>query len=100
MAGADERAGPVWRFKLDDSSMLEVSAPGPRARMRRSRLILVALVVGLTLLGVAFAAGAAAEGAPTIASDKADYAPGEAVALTGSGWAAGESRASTSASRR
>src|SRR5829696_902444 len=29
--------------------------------------------------------------APTIASDKADYAPGELVTLTGSGWVPGES---------
>src|SRR5829696_10479260 len=29
--------------------------------------------------------------APTIQSDKADYAPGELVTLTGSGWQSGES---------
>ena len=29
--------------------------------------------------------------APTIQSDKADYAPGELVTLTGSNWKAGES---------
>ena len=29
--------------------------------------------------------------APTIQSDKADYAPGELVTLTGSGWQPGES---------
>ena len=28
---------------------------------------------------------------PTIQSDKADYAPGELVTLTGSGWQPGES---------
>ena len=31
-----------------------------------------------------------AVGAPTIASDKADYAPGETVTLTGTNWAPGE----------
>ena len=33
----------------------------------------------------------APSGPPTIASDKADYAPGETVTLTGTNWAAGES---------
>jgi hypothetical protein len=38
-----------------------------------------------------FPAMASAQGAPTIQSDKGDYAPGELVTLTGSGWGAGES---------
>jgi hypothetical protein len=42
----------------------------------------------LTVVGTAMAS---AQGAPTIQSDKGDYAPGELVTLTGSGWVAGES---------
>jgi hypothetical protein len=39
----------------------------------------------------AFAQDTGTSPAPTIQSDKADYAPGELVTLTGSGWQAGES---------
>jgi hypothetical protein len=49
----------------------------------------------LSVAGTAMAITADPSGntapAPTIQSDKADYAPGELVTLTGSGWQAGES---------
>src|SRR5438445_5415245 len=55
---------------------------------------LTAAFVGL-LLGTLFVSGAGAvtdgSGTPaTITSDKADYAPGEIVTLTGAGWQPGE----------
>ena len=42
------------------------------------------------MLGI-LGSGALGSGSPTISSDKADYAPGELVTLSGSNWAAGES---------
>src|SRR5947209_7341169 len=65
-------------------------------RSRATRWVcLTAAFFGL-LLGTLFVggAGAATDGAgapPTITSDKADYAPGETVTLTGAGWQPGES---------
>src|SRR5207245_5297325 len=50
----------------------------------RSSARLVALIVGF-LAALALPAGAA-----TVATDKADYAPGENVVITGSGWEPGE----------
>ncbi len=60
------------------------------ARVRVICAFLAAVVVmgGLTLLT---ASSATAETAPSVTSDKADYAPGELVTLTGAGWEAGES---------
>src|SRR3712207_2976223 len=55
----------------------------------RSRFTLLFLTFAVAML--VFPAVAFAQTAPTIASDKADYAPGELVTLTGSGWQAGES---------
>src|SRR3989442_253576 len=55
----------------------------PRAN-HGSFVRLVGLVVGL-LAPLALPASAA-----TVATDKADYAPGEAVVITGSGWEPGE----------
>src|SRR5215208_2986397 len=43
------------------------------------------------LTGDPLAPAAETQAAPTIASDKADYAPGESVVLTGGGWQPGES---------
>jgi hypothetical protein len=57
----------------------------------------MASLMGLLILaGLASASGATAMPAtggasPSIASDKADYAPGERVTLTGAGWQPGES---------
>jgi hypothetical protein len=55
----------------------------------RSKVTLLFLTC--TVLMLVFPAMAFAQGAPTIQSDKADYAPGELVTLSGSGWQAGES---------
>lgn len=54
--------------------------------------IALALAGGLAALACAGVAAAATDGAgsPTIASDRADYAPGSLVVLTGAGWHAGE----------
>src|SRR5438876_4870801 len=57
--------------------------PTPQANPRSSAR-LVALVVGF-LATLALPASAA-----TVATDKADYAPGENVVITGSGWEPGE----------
>src|SRR5215211_2929096 len=55
----------------------------------RSKVTLLFLTC--TVLMLIFPAMAFAQGAPTIQSDKADYAPGELVTLTGGGWQPGES---------
>jgi hypothetical protein len=64
-----------------------------RTRLRGKFWLL--FVVCAVLIAVPGAAGLAQDtgtpAAPTIQSDKADYAPGELVTLTGSGWQAGES---------
>src|SRR5438876_10209928 len=57
--------------------------PTPQAKPR-SCARLVALIVGF-LAALALPASAA-----TVATDKPDYAPGENVVITGSGWAPGE----------
>jgi hypothetical protein len=63
-----------------------------RTRLRGKFWLL--FVVCAVLIAVPGAAGLAQDtgtpAAPTIQSDKADYAPGELVTLTGSGWQAGE----------
>ena len=63
---------------------------GPGTSLRRpvGRLLLFAFAV---VAALALAGNAFAEGGPAITSDKADYAPGEQVALYGSFWGAGES---------
>src|SRR5437016_12969402 len=57
--------------------------PMPQANPRSSPR-LVGLIVGF-LVALALPASAA-----TVATDKADYAPGETVVITGSGWEPGE----------
>ena len=65
--------------------------------MLRSKVTLLFIVCAalLAFAGMAMAQTTDTSGstaaAPTIQSDKADYAPGELVTLTGSGWQAGES---------
>jgi hypothetical protein len=55
-----------------------------RTRLRgKVTLLLIVCAALLTVVGTAMAS---AQGTPTIQSDKADYAPGELVTLTGSGW--------------
>jgi subtilisin family serine protease len=100
VAAPDQGESRTWRFKLDDTRVLEVSAPmpapkppsGPRPKQASTSRVglLGTLVVTLTLLAVVFTSGASAEGTPAIASDKSDYLPGEAVALSGTGWTPGE----------
>src|SRR5437016_2381348 len=57
--------------------------PTPQAKPRSSAC-LIALIVGF-LAALALPASAA-----TVATDKPDYAPGETVVITGSGWEPGE----------
>ena len=61
---------------------------GIGARWRGAALILGALLA-FVIAGVALGVTSGG-GGPTIASDKADYRPGETVTLTGAGWASGE----------
>src|SRR5829696_8989808 len=49
------------------------------------------LAVGGTAMAITADPSGSTAPAPTIQSDKADYAPGELVTLTGSGWKPGES---------
>src|SRR5215204_4222676 len=67
-----------------------------RTRLMRGKFLLLFMVLGLLLAvpAIAFAqdvTGGTPPVLPTIQSDKADYAPGELVTLTGSGWVPGES---------
>src|ERR671916_2853130 len=62
-------------------------------RMRQSSLVgfgisykVFALSAMLTLALCSAAAGSNDASSPTISSDKADYAPGETVTLTGTNW--------------
>ncbi len=67
-------------------------ASGPTAvRRHRRRLLEITFVVGSFVAAGLIAAGVVA-GAdqPSIASDRSDYAPGDTVVLSGSGWAADE----------
>src|SRR5215213_11154975 len=72
--------------------------PNMRNRLtgRLSLLILSFAIAMIVFPAVAFAEPVAQDGTtgasmPTIQSDKADYAPGELVTLTGSNWQPGES---------
>ena len=68
-----------------------------RTRLMRSKFTLLFMMLGLLLAVPAIAFAQDVTGsttllpAPTIQSDKTDYAPGELVTLTGSGWQPGES---------
>jgi hypothetical protein len=67
-----------------------------RTRLIRGKFTLLFMMLGLLLAvpAIAFAqdvTGSTSPLVPTIQSDKADYAPGELVTLTGSGWQPGES---------
>ncbi|GIU97280.1 MAG: hypothetical protein KatS3mg013_1083 [Actinomycetota bacterium] len=57
---------------------------------RRTWWAPVALATAILLITLSLSAVAAAQTAPSISSDKEDYAPGETVTLTGAGWQAGE----------
>jgi hypothetical protein len=62
------------------------------ARSTAVRAICALLAVVIAVSGLSLTAStASAETAPSIASDKEDYAPGELVTLTGAGWQPGES---------
>ena len=62
---------------------------GTRDRRRRRALTFGALLCSVLVAGL-LTAGASADTAPSIASDKEDYAPGELVTLSGTGWQSGE----------
>jgi len=66
---------------------------GSTKRRRSFWVPTVAFQTAIFVFALVMPVGAFAEPSPTgatIASDKADYAPGETVTLTGTGWAAGE----------
>jgi hypothetical protein len=67
-----------------------------RTRLMRGKFLLLFMTFGIMLAipAIAFAqdvTGTTSLVVPTMQSDKADYAPGELVTLTGSGWQPGES---------
>jgi len=70
-------------------------SPLRRRYASRSLVGVAALIAAMTVLiglGTGWALAASGSGStPTINSDKADYAPGDAVVLSGEGWQAGES---------
>ena len=76
------------------SKYVENDAPKHSSIRTRAKVLLVgvvALVLGSALIGgVAVAQELLGSSTPTISSDKPDYAPGEQVTLTGTGWADGE----------
>ena len=66
-----------------------------RTRLMRGKFALLFMMLGLLLAvpAIAFAqdvTGSTTSPAPTIQSDLPDYAPGDTVTLTGSGWQPGE----------
>src|SRR3989337_1437945 len=63
--------------------------PRPFMREKKFRASLMAAMTVFFLVALGAVAIADATG-PTIASDKDDYAPGEIVTLTGTGWQGGE----------
>src|SRR5829696_7953180 len=66
-----------------------------RTRLMRGKFLVLFMMFGILLAipAIAFAQDLTVSTlpAPTIQSDKADYAPGELVTLTGSNWQPGES---------
>src|SRR5262245_42449938 len=64
------------------------SQPSPSSRhLRLGVAAFAALLISLSVAALAWSqVSGGTEAAPTISSDKADYAPGELVALTGTGW--------------
>ncbi|MFL5891864.1 MAG: PKD domain-containing protein, partial [Solirubrobacterales bacterium] len=64
-----------------------------RPSPKRSRLWLIALAALMLMAGAGTGSAVAGDGtgAPSITSDRADYAPGEHVVLTGANWQPGES---------
>src|SRR5262245_36346335 len=61
------------------------------SRLGRGTLTIVLVTAMCASLVTMMSTAVGAETSPTIASDKADYPPGGAVQLSGSGWQAGES---------
>ena len=57
----------------------------------RALCAVLAAVIAISGLSLLTASSAAAEAAPSVTSDKGDYAPGEVVTLTGADWQPGES---------
>src|SRR5215210_5499827 len=74
------------RWKWPNPLRKEKGNMDTRLTSRFSLLLLAFAVVMFIFPAMAFA-----QAAPTIQSDKDDYAPGELVTLTGSGWQADES---------
>src|SRR5919107_951768 len=84
-----------------ESSSNRVGVKAGRTKERTSSMIskvklsvvflLAALAITVAFPAMGFTQDAGTPAAPTIQSDKADYAPGELVTLTGGGWQAGES---------
>ena len=67
------------------------SRPAPASLLLLLSALLLAGLVGLTGLATdPFVVDVSAQAAATIASDRPDYAPGQTVTLTGSGWTPGE----------
>ena len=62
-----------------------------RARAKRGGILSVLLLLIAAGLLLAVPAALSDTGLPTISTDKADYAPGETVTLSGAGWQSGES---------
>ena len=91
-------SGGNMRNRRADSKAVSPAHGDTRPRHRQGRighglaakLALVAVSVFVAGPSGAFISGASATSTPTITSDKADYAPGATVTLTGAGWQPGE----------
>jgi hypothetical protein len=81
-------AANYWRNKVSSTIFIK------KSRRRRTAILLfgvAALLLAFAGSALAVEDGVGAPAAPWITSDKADYAPGELVTLTGGSWGPGES---------
>ena len=89
MSSGDKSHSGALRVMEDVVSSLVGYMDVRAGRLAKSASVL-ALLFLMLFAGNAAAVLPAPDPAPSIASDKADYAPGSPVTLTGSGWSAGE----------
>jgi hypothetical protein len=91
VATPDQGRRRTWRFRLNDATTLEVSAPTPATEKQVRRRGRWSLILGTVIAAVALVAVSSA----AVSTDQADYAPGSVVTIrgdnsNGAGYLAGE----------